>query len=422
MTICLRIAVLCVLLASCSRTPQPTSINGSGAEPPSATAQAFYADHFERRPTAAELTELGRLLFSDRTLSASGTMSCARCHDPAHAYGPPNDQSVQLGGPDLSRSGQRAVPSLKYLQNVPAFTEHHFDDSVDESEDQGPTGGHTWDGRADTIHDQARLPLLSPFEMANADTRAVVARLRLSPYAQQIRDTFGNNTLDDAELAFGAALLALEVFQQSPADFYPFDSKYDAWLRGTAHLTQRERHGLALFNDESKGNCASCHPSQVRQGAFPVFTDFGHIALAVPRNRTVMANASPDWRDLGLCGPLRTDFTQHPEYCGLFRVPSLRNVALRNVFFHNGVFHDLTQVVAFYAERDSNPTKWYGRNPSGAPRRYADLPREYWKNVNVDPPFGRKPDAKPALTSADIRDIVAFLGTLTDGYGAGAKP
>src|SRR6185436_11872884 len=94
-------------------------------------------------PSAAAMESLGRKLFFDRTLSASHRMSCATCHDPAHAYGPPNARAVQLGGKDLREPGLRAVPSLRYLQNVPLFTEHHFDEDVDESIDNGPTGGLT---------------------------------------------------------------------------------------------------------------------------------------------------------------------------------------------------------------------------------------------------------------------------------------
>src|SRR5262252_8827881 len=56
-----------------------------------AAARSFYADRFSRRPSPAAMTDLGRALFFDRSLSASGQMSCATCHDPAFAYGPPND-------------------------------------------------------------------------------------------------------------------------------------------------------------------------------------------------------------------------------------------------------------------------------------------------------------------------------------------
>ncbi|HVZ13967.1 MAG TPA: cytochrome c peroxidase, partial [Bauldia sp.] len=118
----------------------------------------------------AALMDLGHRMFFDSGLSASGTMSCATCHDPTYAFGPPNALPVQLGGPHLDLPGVRAAPSIKYLQATPQFTEHFFDseDEGDESVDNGPTGGLMWDGRADRGQDQARFPLLSPFEMANA--------------------------------------------------------------------------------------------------------------------------------------------------------------------------------------------------------------------------------------------------------------
>jgi cytochrome c peroxidase len=135
----------------------------------------FYANAFEKSPTAAVMTDIGRALFFDVSLSASGKVACASCHDPAHAFGPPNDLSVQRGGGDGQRYGVRAVPSLKYTQNIPPFTEHYFDDEGDDSIDQGPAGGRTWDGRVQSAHDQARLPLFSRFEMANAGAADVVA-------------------------------------------------------------------------------------------------------------------------------------------------------------------------------------------------------------------------------------------------------
>src|SRR3979490_1614635 len=110
------------------------------------------------------------------------------------------------------RLGWRAVPSLMYTQNIPPSPEHYFDDEGDDSIDQGPAGGRTWDGRAQTVHDQARLPLLSPREMANASPDAVVERLRRASYARTFREVFGASALDDPVTAFNAALLALEVF------------------------------------------------------------------------------------------------------------------------------------------------------------------------------------------------------------------
>ncbi len=133
------------------------------------------------------MTAAGRALFSDRALSASGRTACASCHDPAHAYGPPNARAVQMAGPDGRTPGTRAAPSLRYLQAVPPFTEHFFDADGDDSIDQGPAGGYTWDGRARSIHEQAALPLLSPLEMANRDPAQVVANARRSKSAEAMR-------------------------------------------------------------------------------------------------------------------------------------------------------------------------------------------------------------------------------------------
>jgi cytochrome c peroxidase len=381
-----------------------------------APSPAYASAPYLKRPDVARLTELGRRMFFDPGLSASGRVSCASCHDPAHAFGPPNALAVQPGGGVRAAAGGfRAAPSLRYLQTVPAFEEHHFDNDGDDSVDMGPTGGRTWDGRADSAHEQARLPLLSPAEMGNASVAAVVAALRAAPYAAQFRAVFGADVFAHDAGAFDAALMALEVFQQSPRDFYPYSSRYDAVLRGGAKLTAQEARGLALFNDPAKGNCASCHLSApTPDGAFPLFTDFGHIAIGVPRNRALPANVDPRFFDLGLCGPLRLDFAANAGYCGRFRTPTLRNVALRQSFFHNGAVHTLEEAIRFYVQRDTQPARWYGRNADGSVARFDDLPPRFQANVNTDPPFGAKPGDAPALDDSEIDDVAAFLKTLTD--------
>ena len=218
------------------------------------------------------------------------------------------------------------------------------------------------------------------------------------------------------------------MFEQDWRTFYPYSSKYDAYLAGQARLAPAERRGLELFDDPAKGNCAGCHISERgNDGTPPQFTDFGLIALGLPRNPAIPANADPAYFDLGLCGPLRTDLRAHADYCGRFRTPSLRNVALRRTFFHNGVVQELRKAVAFYATRDTNPERWYPRNPDGSVHKFDDLPPQYLENLSDKPPFdGRHPGDPPALTEAEIDDVVAFLGTLTDGWfdpaAASARP
>jgi cytochrome c peroxidase len=405
-------AALAALLSAChpASPDHPAAAHAQIAQIADAP-RAAYAPLAGRRPTVPELTALGRAMFNDVTLSASGTLACASCHSPANAYSPNNNLAVQLGGPDGKTEGTRAAPSLRYIQNVPAFTEHYHDDDGDDSVDAGPTGGHNWDGRAQTAHEQALGPLLSAREMGNRDEAAVLARLKASPLAPQFRQVFGDDIFSRPNAAMQGALMALEVFQESPADFYPYTSKYDAFLRKQVQLSPQELRGLRAFNDETKGNCASCHISQISPGGvFPQFTDYGIINIGVPRNRKLAVNADPAYYDLGLCGPDRTDLKDHKEYCGAFKTPSLRNVATRKAYFHNGSFSSLEQVVRFYATRDTAPKKWYQG------RKFDDQPEGMDGNVNGEAPFGGKPGGQPALNERDIADIVAFLKTLNDGY------
>jgi cytochrome c peroxidase len=85
------------------------------------------------------------------------------------------------------------------------------------------------------------------------------------------------------------------------------------------------------------------------------------------------------------------------------------------------VFHTLKEAVAFYAQRDSDPGKWYPKNANGSVAKYNDLPVTYRGNVEMAAPFGRKPGQSPALSDAEIEDIVAFLRTLTDGFHAALR-
>ncbi|MGB6450906.1 MAG: hypothetical protein WBE92_09155, partial [Steroidobacteraceae bacterium] len=192
--------------------------------------------------------------------------------------------------------------------------------------------------------------------------------------------------------------------------------RYDEYLRGKGSLTAQELRGLKLFNSADKGNCAECHPSAPGPGGHsPDFTDYRFAALGVPRNAAIPANENTSFYDLGLCGPLRTDLNRESaEYCGFFQTPTLRNVARRSYFFHNGRFTTLDQVLRFYVERDLDPGRWYPRR-GGHAELYDDLPAAYRDNVDrSDPRFDRRPGQTPALTGAEIADVIAFLGTLSD--------
>lgn len=354
---------------------------------------------------------LGEKIFHDVSLSASGAQACASCHDPASAHAQANGLAVQLGGANLDQPGFRAVPSLRYLNLTPAF---HFD------KDGTPTGGFDRDGRAQTLAGQARRPFLAPFEMANASMADVIERLKRAPYAEEFRQVFGAGILDNADDAFDRVVFALQQYQMEDREFHPFDSKYDQFLAGKTQLSDAELRGLALFNDPAKGNCAACHPSaKGADGSPPLFTDFSFDNLGVPRNPAIPATADPAYFDMGLCGPDRTDLSSRTDLCGAFKVPTLRNVATRKVFFHNGYFKSLRDALGFYVRRDTNPEEWYPLGPDGTVQKFNDLPAAYRRNVNTrEAPYNRQPGMVPALSAAEIDDLIRFLGTLTDGYNA----
>jgi cytochrome c peroxidase len=373
---------------------------------------------------AAALLALGKHLFGETALSASGTMSCASCHDPRYAFTPANARPVQQGGVDAKRWGTRAVATLMYLQAAFPFTEHYRgaeEDGALDGVDQGPAGGLTWDGRVDRGHAQAAIPLLSAQEMANASTGDVAARVLRAGYGAKLKAIFGDAVTARPADVFEGVTAALEAYEQDPSTFFPYSSKFDAYLDERAVLSAPEARGLAAFNDPARGNCAVCHrDTLLPNGGHPDLTDFGMVSVGVPRNPQIPANRDPNYFDLGLCGPYRTDLRGSREYCGMFKAPTLRNVAVKKSFFHNGVVHDLRAAVAFYAERDLAPARWYKRAADGGVVIYDDLPPSLRVNVNKEPPFDRVAGERAALSAQDIDDVVAFLRTLTDGYRVGS--
>jgi cytochrome c peroxidase len=254
--------------------------------------------------------------------------------------------------------------------------------------------------------------------MANASKADVIAKLARAAYAAEFRAVFGDDVLSRPDDAFDRMTLALQQFQLEDPAFRPFSSKYDEFLRGRVRLTAQEQRGLSLFNDPAKGNCAACHPSaKAADGSHPLFTDFTYDNLGVPRNTELLRNADPAHFDLGLCARQGGDLAARADLCGAFKVPTLRNVATRQVFFHNGRFKLLKEALTFYVQRDTNPEKWYPVHADGSIHKFDDLPEIYAENVNTsEAPYGLGPGQPPALSDAEIDDVIAFLRTLNDGF------
>ena len=415
------------------------------------------------------MAQVGKKAFVDQTLSGGKNMSCASCHSPQYAYGPPNSLSVQLGS-DPTQAGTRAVPSLRYKDATPPYADQAANpDGVTLA---AAGGGFMWDGRAATLADQAGMPILNPLEMGASSKANVVQAVQNGTYADLFKQAFGADVFGNTDTAFAALGTAIQAYESEDISFHPYTSKFDLYVHNKVggKLTAAEDRGLRVFNSGDLANCSACHYAGVNfDGNQGLMTDFTYQAIGAPRNDSsipgnpdpIPANdADPTYFDLGLCGPLRTDHTPAqlgtPDpYCAKFKVPTLRNAATRSAFFHNGVFHSLNQVVHFYNTRDTNPEFWYpASGGSGTPaatpswalqltttpgatvNKFNDIPLDEQGNVDEEVPLGtgttppdnvnattlgagvqpRAPGSTPALTEAQIADLICFLGTLSDGY------
>jgi len=314
------------------------------------------------RLTPAKI-ELGRKLFFDARLSADGKISCASCHDPKLAF---TDGKIVAEGIE-GRRGSRNSPSLlNAMFNV----------------------GQFWDGRADTLEEQAVQPLINPLEMGNHSYDEVVKRLRAIPeYRAEFQSVFGSEV--KIELV-GKAIAAYERMLVSG------DSPLDRFVAGDqSAISEEAKRGFAVFR--GRGRCSRCHTFSE---AAPFFSDFNYHNTGVAANhpsfdklsRQAYAVIETDrakevidalakqegGQELG-----RVLVTYQLFDIGAYRTPTLRNIALTAPYFHDGSAKTLADVVKFYNEG--------GR-----------------QNINRDWDLNAL-----ALTEGEQRDLVAFLDTLT---------
>lgn len=332
---------------------------------------------------------LGRRIFFDTSLSDPAGQSCAACHAPETGFADPEHRAVSEGAAQ-GRFGNRNAPTVAYAGYVPR---RQFDAAKRKWK-----GGLFHDGRTDSLAAQSEGPFLNPLEMANAGVSAASARMRRAAWWPDLVALYGAEATSDPTGAFRAACDAIAAYERS-AEVNPFSSKFDAWMAGKAELSASEAQGLALFNDQAKGNCRACHPMTPDPASGKVlFTDFTYENLGAPRNlanpfyRELRLNpARGAWRDRGLGADLK-----EPSEDGKFRAPTLRNVGVTAPYLHNGSLATLEEIIRFYNRRDVKA--------AGFPA--PEVPR----NVN------RKEMGNLGLSDDEERNLVAFLKTLTDGY------
>ncbi|MDX2003390.1 MAG: cytochrome c peroxidase [Chitinophagales bacterium] len=324
--------------------------------------------------------KLGRQMFFDMSMSDPIGISCASCHHPSQGFADPT-MAVVSEGAVSGMFGTRNSPTVAYSAFVPPL---HWDEK-----EELYIGGLFWDGHANTLAEQAAMPMMASNEMNNKDKARVVGVVKKASYSNLMLEIYGPNAFDNVDSAFSHITECISAYERSP-EVNPFSSKYDHYLKGKAKLTAQEKRGLELFVDVKKGNCAACHPTEPDPATGKVlFTDFSYDNIGTPVNKELLKKTPTYQKDLGLGAFVKKDSEN-----GKFRVPTLRNVAVTPPYLHNGIFNTLEEVVRFYNERD------HGK--FGEP--------EVAENVNQE----ELGDLK--LTEQEVQDIVAFMKTLTDGY------
>lgn len=342
-------------------------IDGLGAAPDD-PSNAYDTD-----PRAAAL---GRALFFDTGLSSDGTRSCATCHRP--------DLDFQDGKPlgeGVARLERRTMPLAGVAWNTWFF----------------------WDGRKDSLWSQALAPLENPRELGM--TRSAVVRRVAAAHRDAYETVFGRlpSDADDREAAtrvFVNVGKAIAAFERT---IRPGPSRFDAYAKAvldgdsaTAEslFTPAERRGLDLFTGAAR--CSNCHSGPLlTNGEF----HFTRVPLPTPdagRGEGIPAVLADEFSCTGRfsdaapadCSALRFLNRDARDARYAFKIPSLRNVAVRAPYMHAGQFRTLSEVLRFYRDR------------TGA---VAEM-------------------GHSQLTDQDLADLEAFLATLTGPVTALEQP
>ena len=340
---------------------QPKSLQQVGL-PVEATRAAIPPDN----PQTSERISLGQRLFFDRRLSVDGTVSCRTCHDPAFAFTDRKPTSVGIKG----RVGQRNAPTvLNALYNKTQF----------------------WDGRVNTLEEQAALPIVNSVEMAQPNLDAAVAQIAtVAEYQHAFQQVF-HRPPNGPDL-----LRAIASYERTQL---AFDCPFDHFIAGDKNaIDASARRGWDLFNTQAR--CNKCHALTDTQRDVTVFTDndFHNIGIGIIRHNVVaLARQAEQLINSGDTSAIdraaiQTDMsalgrfliTKKEKDIASFKTPDIRNVLVTGPYFHDGSQETLWDVIDHYNKGD------------GLQNPYLDE------------------DIQPlALTESEIDDLVAFLASLT---------
>jgi cytochrome c peroxidase len=257
-------------------------------------------------PPTPERVRLGRWLFYDKRLSADGTIACASCHRPEHAFSEPTPVSTGIRG----QKGGRKAPS--FVNQAVAVSPNVF-----------------WDGRATSLEEQALGPMANPIEMGHTHA-AILQTLKASGYAPYFKQAFGTEEITNGRMA--KAIADYERTRLSG------NSSWDRWKGGDeSAVTSEVKDGDALFF--GRAGCNQCHI-----GANFTSGTFHNLGVGWdPKTGT--------FKDEGRFAVTKDDADR-----GAFKTPTLRDVSLHAPYMHDGSVPTLRAVVELYNQGGiSNP-------------------------------------------------------------------
>ncbi|MBL8230289.1 MAG: c-type cytochrome [Bryobacterales bacterium] len=308
------IAMVLVLMCACSRPTTKVESVELGAKPAGTPVSLdaplglppvpVPAD----RPLTKEVIALGEKLYFSPLLSIDQTISCASCHDPRKGFADGQPVSTGVKG----KKGNRSAPTvINAAYAAPMF----------------------WDGRAATLEAQAAGPIVNPVEMAHSvegveKSVGANAELRAMFVAAYGEAPAGQSPVNMQRITSAIAAFERTVLRgNSPFDRYQYGGDKSA-------LSPAAIHGLAVFRDVKKGNCAVCHTIDEE---YALFTDnkFHNLGAGM--------NPEGELTDAG-----RFVVTNQEADMGAFRTPTLRNIAETAPYMHDGSLKTLKDVVDFY--------------------------------------------------------------------------
>lgn len=336
------ILLFCLFLVACNKNDDN---NGYAPTPVTLEVPQLFQELLpsptipQDNPFTQEGIALGKRLFFDPILSADNSLACAMCHRPQDGFSDPRPFSL---GVDGTMGFRNSMP----LQNLAFNGNNTFN----------------WDGSANSLEAQALEPVINPIEMHNTWPNAS-AEIEADPsYRTMFEEAFGTSTVDST--------LVTKALAQFIRTLISGDAKFDRYLRGEVTLTQNELNGLNVFMDEARGDCFHCHGNPNN----PLWTD----------NLFHNNGLDAEFTDRG-----RGDVTGDPRDFGLFKSPSLRNLAYSAPYMHDGRFATLEEVIDHYSEG-------------------------LVFSETIDPLMKAIAEGGVQLTPEDKADLKAFLLTLSD--------